>query len=214
MGWTVIDITDRGSSSLELLKKHSSFRVGEKWKAGQSDIEVETVASGAGGAYAVLKRTMPGKDTIRFAAVIKVERTRKEFRFKEFTEFDGPYLYGIPESLFRRLSSPDEIQAQLNPGDTLDSLLGWRAAVKARLEQKRQFKNLVPGDVIEFNNDLLFGSGKDGCLVRRFTVRVTGRTHRFLAHPPNAAPFSCSLRRHTLETIPFQLIARASSNPL
>lgn len=200
MGWTSVR-NRTGSSTLEMLKQHSSYHKGNIWyrKSPEGVVEretlVEDMAVGPGGAYGVLKITdhLTG-DTYRIALVILTERKGGEFYWKEMTEQEGPNACFMPARLFKKLT-PLDFFPQTN---TWEYARTWRAAVQSYLDKKKQV--VVPGNVLEFPNALKFTLSNSGAAkeVKRFRVYTWGKAKRFEALCDDGTTFLCRLTNRIL----------------
>jgi hypothetical protein len=207
MGWTGIEVQGRGVTNIQILKRNSSLWVGSKWGStgAVAEIEVEALQNGIGGVYGILKQTnrITGC-SVRFALIVLFERVRGEARFKEMTEFEGPCETGIPESLFRRLSSLKDLETETL--STTTHAADWRLRVEERLRLVKRTKALKAGDVIELLDPVSFNFGSRKVEVQRFRIECVKPRRRLCALPTSGPSFPCRLSRYIWQNRPFEVI--------
>ena len=201
MGWTAYSLDGFRGSPLSALKSKSIYFVGSQWQDGTTGYEIIALQPGPGGVYGLVKRSVPGKSDVNIALIIAARTKLDTLYIKVMTEFSFPYYTGMPESLFKRLSSPQDILDQL-PGKPIDSLLQWRAAVSARIDNDRVYEALKPGDIVEFKEDIVFDFKPQPVTLRELFVQSAGRSLRFAGRKHDGSLFNCKLRRKTIQENP------------
>jgi hypothetical protein len=201
-----------GVSVIEMLRTHSSLHVGSRWESSTDTYEVFAMQPGKGGVYGILRRTSKVSSAVfDMALIVLISRDRKEFCWKEMTEFSGPYETGIPRSLFRRLTPLD----QLAPDEFSEHAFGWRRAVETRYASEAKGVEGRPsiGDVITFAEPIPFALATGEVRVARFQVREWGRVRRLYGLLDDGKRFSCRLHRGTWSTAEF-VVERMSAPPV
>lgn len=200
MGWTCVNSV-RGASTKEMLARNSSYYEGSAWKGGANEefeYYIETIQPGKGGLYGVLRKTnvLTGQ-ALRMALVIAVERKGGQCCWKEMTEFDGPYYFGMPVALFNQLSP----LAEFEPDRSIEHAQGWREKMLEKYKEKADLGRIEVGDVLEFQEPLTF-TLDNVVKVQRFRVQEWGRKRRLQALPDSGARFVCRLSRYAW-SLPF-----------
>lgn len=201
MGWTGIR-EPAGRSAIEVLREHSSFYKGNRWKTDSGvEMTVESMVAGGGGAYGVLKRHDPATgSTVRLALIILIQRKDGEVFWKEMLELDGPNEVRIPKRLYARLSPIDSLRAA---GLNADYAEQWRLRVDAYQQKQAQQATIEVGQVLEFSKPLQFSQ----CLVSKLRVVAWGANKRFMAlSAAGQELFLCRIRRETLANEEFRVI--------
>ncbi|KWT86095.1 MULTISPECIES: DUF6927 domain-containing protein [unclassified Variovorax] len=200
MGWSSVS-NQRGKSTLEMLRDHTSYREGAKWDGSEGvTYHIERMVSGAGGAYGILaKIDARSEKTTRCALVIAVSRGRTDFAWKSMTEQEGPVICGMPKGMLSKLTPVAELDCSES---SIENAREWRARVLARSAPASLVVNV--GDVLEFTSPLRFNLPSGSVAVSQLRVESWGRRKRFLALNPTGGSFVARLSRRALSE-PFKI---------